>query len=487
MADPTGDADPFPWEGEVTGTNVYVRSGAGVNWYPTTKLNTGDRVLVLEEESGWYKIVPPRNMFSYIDVSRAERQPGRNVGTVTQNDVGVRAGSLLSNRKSATQMCLNKGAKVDIIGEVDGFYKIVPPHGAGLFISKRYVTQVPERLRTGLLERYTSAAPKPQQPAKKPDKQKDARKLAAIKPKVDKPKTTPITRAPDALAEDDGPPLEVAPTIKDLQKPVAATDTKLAEKPHETKPAAEEPTLQSAEQPRYGRYEVMLTELESLLHAELRRPLLEQNLSPLRLRYQEIAEQEDEHVPAAIAQIRVRQLRDREELLAKRAEHLEAAEDLASFRSGLDEERMKIMRRRVDAAMDKFDLEGELRKSHVFAPEKRRYRLVDIEQGTIIAYVDIPATLEVDVKPLIGRPVGVHTSGQRYSPSAHVPIAVASSIIDLTPAMPLRKPALSHTGGNTTAPIAKSTTEEPEASTDEAAEPAEPKVAAGGEGAESAQ
>ncbi len=36
------------WEGEVTGTNVYVRSGAGSNWYPTTKLDLGSRVLVLD-------------------------------------------------------------------------------------------------------------------------------------------------------------------------------------------------------------------------------------------------------------------------------------------------------------------------------------------------------------------------------------------------------------------------------------------------------
>jgi uncharacterized protein YgiM (DUF1202 family) len=83
----------FPWEGEVSATNVFVRSGAGSNWYPTTKLNSGDRVLVLGEKFGWYQIAPPQGSFSYVDMSAVDRKAGAKTGTIKQDKVYVRAGS----------------------------------------------------------------------------------------------------------------------------------------------------------------------------------------------------------------------------------------------------------------------------------------------------------------------------------------------------------------------------------------------------------
>jgi len=146
----------FPWEGEVTGSSVYIRSGAGSNYYPTTKVGPGTRVLVLGEKYGWYEIVPPVGSFSYIDASLVQKSEDGKTGTVSQENVYVRAGSDLERRKSSTQVLLAKGATVTILGEADGFYKVVPPKGANLFISAQYVAQVPERTRSGLLEKYMS-------------------------------------------------------------------------------------------------------------------------------------------------------------------------------------------------------------------------------------------------------------------------------------------------------------------------------------------
>lgn len=146
----------FPWEGEVTGTSVYIRSGAGGNYYPTTKVGPGTRVLVVGEKFGWYEIVPPVGSFSYIDQSLVEKSDDGKTGIVSQENVYVRAGSELERRKTSTQILLAKGTSVSIIGEADGFYKIVPPRGANLFISAQYVAPVPERTRSGLLEKYMS-------------------------------------------------------------------------------------------------------------------------------------------------------------------------------------------------------------------------------------------------------------------------------------------------------------------------------------------
>ncbi len=146
----------FPWEGEVTGTSVYIRSGAGGNYYPTTKVGPGTRLLVVGEKFGWYEIVPPIGSFSYIDQSLVEKSEDGKTGTVTQENVYVRAGSDIERRKTSTQMTLAKGATVSILGDADGFLKIVPPRGANLFISAQYVAPVPERTRSGLLEKFMS-------------------------------------------------------------------------------------------------------------------------------------------------------------------------------------------------------------------------------------------------------------------------------------------------------------------------------------------
>src|SRR5262245_25216291 len=98
----------FPWEGEVSATNVSVRSGAGSNWSPTTKLNPGDRVLVMGEKFGWYQIAPPQGSFSYVDMAVVDRKAGATSGTIKQEKVYVRAGSLLDSKKSSTQVILNK-------------------------------------------------------------------------------------------------------------------------------------------------------------------------------------------------------------------------------------------------------------------------------------------------------------------------------------------------------------------------------------------
>ncbi|MFH1418361.1 MAG: hypothetical protein ABII12_08775 [Planctomycetota bacterium] len=473
-ADPGNDDAPFPWEGEITGMNVYVRSGAGVNWYPCAKMNTGDRVLVLGEKFGWYQIAPPPRAFSYVDKSMVECLADSQTGTIKQDQVYIRAGSELNPRKSATQIVLGKGASVQITGEAEGFYKIVPPRGASMYVTRRYVAAVPERLRTGMVERYMAAAPDADRESKTtviPAGEKPTKVTAGapteettISPPQIAAKTEPAL--PDAAkpTDEDGPPIDLDPTIASLHGEAASDNGAAVEKPA----------------PVGNRYDVMLSQLENLLQAELRRPLMSQDLGALVKRYEEIANQEEAYVPAAIATIRIRQLKNRETLLANRTGQLADAEDLATFRTQLGAERMKIMRRRAEAALVKYDLEGELRRSHVFAPEKRRYRLVDPERGTTIAYVDVPPAIQANAEHLIGRVVGIRTSAQQFNQAARVPIAVASSIADLSPRIPsdtvMKQDEVSN-AGNMPGPIVKSP-EESVVSGDELATPEKPLAAA---------
>ena len=140
-AAPVLAADGYPWDGQITGNNVNVRSGSGTAYYPTQKLNDGQRVRVVGEVKGWFEIVPPTGSFSYIDRAAVEKHTN-DLGTVTRDKAYVRAGSNVSRRKSQTQITLTTGDPVVILGEADGFYKIEPPEGVVVYVSKPYVQRI---------------------------------------------------------------------------------------------------------------------------------------------------------------------------------------------------------------------------------------------------------------------------------------------------------------------------------------------------------
>jgi len=60
-----GEAEtpPFPYMAEITGDNLYVRSGPGTNFYECGKLNKGDKVKVMSRQFSWACIVPPAGAF----------------------------------------------------------------------------------------------------------------------------------------------------------------------------------------------------------------------------------------------------------------------------------------------------------------------------------------------------------------------------------------------------------------------------------------
>jgi hypothetical protein len=441
-------AGSFPWEGEITAANVYVRSGAGSNWYPTMKVNTGDRVLVLGEKFGWYQIAPPAGSFSYVDIASIERKPGAKSGVVKSDRVYVRAGSSIESRKSATQIVLSKGATVEIDGEADGFYRIKPPAGAALYLSKQYAKPVEPKLSTGLVERHISAQPvakadpgAPSTETKIPEQQPsfasdqtpaNANPSATTPDATSQPGNTQLATATpgEAPGQQNEMPLETEPTDKGGQPAADASkneSTKETSSPTDKPPIPAETKIDPA-----GRQRATLAVLESELVAILRRPIGEQEYESLRQRYTQIAGQKDDYVSAEVAKIRLRQLRDRAELRDARTKLVSDSRELETYRANMDQERIKIANRRMEKTLLRYDLEGELRRSLAFAPENRRFRLVDRTTQATLAYVDIAPSVAPDVDQLVGRFVGIHTAGQRFSPSARVPIAVAAEVVDLS-------------------------------------------------------
>jgi uncharacterized protein YgiM (DUF1202 family) len=136
----------FPYIAEVTGTDVYLRSGPGTNYYRCGKLNTPEKVEVVGSEYGWSKIVPPPGSFSWISKQYITFDTDHaGEGIINGDNVNIRAGSEFVEpiHSTSVQLQLNKGAKVKLLGEEkDDYYKIAPPEGAYLWVSTEYLKNV---------------------------------------------------------------------------------------------------------------------------------------------------------------------------------------------------------------------------------------------------------------------------------------------------------------------------------------------------------
>lgn len=378
-----GSARAQERSGEVTGNDVYVRSGPSLNHYTVCKVNAGDRVTIVGEQGGWYEILPPPGAFSYISGDFVDT-PDDKTGVVNGNDVRVRAGSSLVKHKYTVQKKLSKGAQVSILGRnPDGFLRIVPPDGVTLWMSTEFVAQVPEG------------------------------------------------RGPaDPTAA--GSKVETEDTPKPVAEPT--TEPKIVATP--PKKSGASGSLLGALPPTYERRQLNLIDAD--VEKELAVPVLERQYQPLIDRYAEIAGQEEDEFARRYAQARIDQLKNM-------AEAAETIRKVRSLSVQTDAQRRKYMEAR--AALPEvqvpvpsgLDAQGELRVSALYPPssDPRRYRLVDPSEppGRTIGYVDVPADSNLNVDQFIGRYVGVRAAQKRLQAGGvnPVPIYLAREIILLQP------------------------------------------------------
>jgi len=189
------EAESARYVGVVDGTNVYVRHNASMAAYPCTKVSRPQRVTVVGARDGWLMILPPPGVFSVISKEYVKANADGTSGVVTGDRVWVRAGGdLRQTNFTGLQKQLNTGDKVKILGEIDTWYKIVPPEGARFFISDRYVKRLepeaPAAVRT------------PREPANKPNDQPETTDEPTDE-SSDKTPTTATAPAVEALASED--------------------------------------------------------------------------------------------------------------------------------------------------------------------------------------------------------------------------------------------------------------------------------------------
>ena len=160
------EAMAFPYMAEITGDNLYVRSGPGTNFYDCSKLNKGDKVKVVGKQFSWARIVPPPGSFSWISMQYVSIDLDNPAfGTVTGDRVRVYAGSddVKPLHSTTLQGKLDRGDKVKLLGEqMDDYYKISPPSFAYLWVSADFtkpietvVIETPPTVETTTVETTT--------------------------------------------------------------------------------------------------------------------------------------------------------------------------------------------------------------------------------------------------------------------------------------------------------------------------------------------
>lgn len=144
----------FPYDATIETEETYVRSGPGSKYYPTGKLQKGDRVTVHRHDpGGWHMIAPPRGSFSWVLAKHVDKTAdGR--GIVNKNGVAARVGSFESDIREIFQRKLSQGDEVVILGEkqllpdtgkgpAELWYRIAPPRGEWRWVSGQTLSPAP--------------------------------------------------------------------------------------------------------------------------------------------------------------------------------------------------------------------------------------------------------------------------------------------------------------------------------------------------------
>ena len=366
----------YPFIAQVTGNNVYVRSGKGTAYYACGKVNLNDQVTVVGQAFGWAEIVPPEGSYSWIHKNYVKVTQGQStIGVLTGDNVRVWAGSdnIEPMRSSSMQTKLNTGEIVELFANqpADGdYYKIKPPAGAKLTINCEFL-------------KYVGPAVSKQSVVIPP--------RSAVEEPVDLPASTE-TEVP-TFGNLTGDKTPVKPQPKPADEPGAAQDADKAA-PSKIDPDASE-NLKAC----YA--------LSAKIDQQLKKPLAEQNYGPIKKEVEAIKADTTDSKAAAHAQILLERIVRYELAISVVNTLKQQDESLAKAKAKIEKARqaeLKSVHRDAD-----FIYTGVLKVSHVYINKAghKRY-LLQGPDGKILCYA-VPVSEEVAgrFESLVGKRVGV--------------------------------------------------------------------------------
>lgn len=384
----------FPYEAVVSAAEMYVRSGPGQKYYPTSKLRRGDRVLVHRHDpGGWFMIAPPPGSFSWIPAKYVEKIDATR-GTVAANNVVVRVGSFESDIRDLFQRKLSQGDEVRLLGEkmlaghsgTELWYRIEPPKSEWRWIMGNYVSTIlskddPSASRNGSDPFARSA---------NVSQSGDASPVVANADMVSPPRDRQKGRGTEY-----DPPSTPSPGGDTL------VDRPLIRKPAQTKTRRSGKVDQDRED---------LEALDARLQAILDKEVREWDLDPLVQDYRALQERAQHEIDRTQIDGRLNLIARKQQVRAEQLEIDRIGEETlrrdAELAALQREHEMRLLG--VNRREPQFDGAGIVQLSALNQPQAPRYVLLD-PRGKVLAYLQ-PGT-GVDLEMWIGRPAGI--VGQR--------------------------------------------------------------------------
>jgi len=129
---------------EVTGQNVYVRSGPSSSAYYCVELSKPAKVTVVSKSGTWLKILPPAGCYSVVDTKSVRLSADGKTGRIVGERVWARAGGFPTEpgEYSMLQKAMKADERVVVLGQTGDYHKIVPPAGAYFWIEAKSVKRV---------------------------------------------------------------------------------------------------------------------------------------------------------------------------------------------------------------------------------------------------------------------------------------------------------------------------------------------------------
>ena len=419
LASSAGAADES-FIGVVSGDDVNVRSGAGLNYYVVLQLDQGELVTVHKRLYDWYAISAPAGSFSYVesDDIQLDQNEGAADGynaTVTGTRATVKAPAPIGPEKSyRSQAVLTEGDRVHVTGTERSYYRIKPPDGARLYLHSDFVTRATEADLDAAALRQAD-----QTPATEPDV------TDTMPPQV----SGPIVLLTEDEPEEDATGTATTTVIVHDGTEMITPETIVAEI------ASEQATTEVILVPAMPS-DADLVAVESRFDAASDLPVEQQPLDSLIVAYEALQATALDETDAAIVDARLKVLASRQEVRASMVQIAEARRELQQQQT-LASELPPVL-----PPPKSYTAVGRLFASTLYTGDAlpRLYRLVEPLSGLTIAYVE-PSDV-IDLRPMLGRLVGV-VGEARYDPSLKLKV-VAVDEADILGAQPAVTAARRH-------------------------------------------
>jgi outer membrane biosynthesis protein TonB len=400
-----------PFTGVVNQNQTDVRAGAADRYYRVGELDKGQLVRVDEVIVGWYKITPPKGVYSFISKAFVDAKGDGSVGVVNTDrskayaaDINGPAGSY------RVQAILNEGDGVQIVGEEGSHYRIVAPSNA-------YVYLPPGSVRRALaMEIEAAEEPVEAEPEPAPEPQREPEPVVETAPQ-------PVVAVPVVPVEPE-PVVVEAPVVEvpveQAPEPVAEPEAAV-----EVEPESEEASVEALEdmldEPEAAQAEPVVVEVKSLseLEAEFESvqelPLEDRPLGEL------IAQYEALQAAGGLTQNQTYRVASRLASLRHDFEIVQGLNAIAEAREPLAQAETQP----ADAVS--YDAVGRLLASSVYDGKTlpRMYRLADPATGRAVAYIRPGGP--VDTTSHLGRLVGVQGE-QAYDPALKLKVLTVKRI-----------------------------------------------------------